>query len=68
MTGKRMKSWWVAALVAAVVVLPAVAQQPGQKEMSPEEKAMMEAWAKAVSPRTVYFSGILELFCSGGGA
>ena len=52
MTRMRTRTWCVAALVAAVVVLPAAAQQPtsGQKEMSPDEKAMMEAMAKAATP------------------
>jgi hypothetical protein len=52
MTGKRIRMSWVAALASAMVALPVAAQEhpQGQKEMSPQEKAMMEAWAKAATP------------------
>jgi hypothetical protein len=43
-----------AALAAALLAAPAAAQQEGkagqQPQMSAEEKAMMEAWAKAATP------------------
>ena len=40
----RLKIWVTLALVLVVCTLPVVAQQ--QKEMSAEEKAMMDAWQK----------------------
>ena len=50
MRGTWIKIWCVASLAAAVVALPLAAQPPGQKEMSAEEKAMMEAMMKASTP------------------
>lgn len=41
----------VAALTLAALSLPALAQQGGaEREMTPEEKAMMAAWQKAMTP------------------
>jgi uncharacterized protein DUF1579 len=51
MRGTWIKIWCVASLAAAVVALPLAAQSPpGQKEMSAEEKAMMDAMMKAATP------------------
>ena len=45
----RITRWIVPALLVALVPLAAVAQAPGQ-EMTPEQKAMMQAWIKSATP------------------
>ena len=46
----RIKSWLLATLLVLCTGALAVAQDTAKKEMSPEEKAMMEAWMKAMTP------------------
>ncbi len=52
MTRMSIRMQCIGALVAAMAAMPGAAQErpQGGKEMSAEEKAMMEAWAKAATP------------------
>lgn len=51
MAHRSQRRLTAAALTLAVLSLPALAQQGGAaREMTPEEKAMMAAWEKAVTP------------------
>src|SRR5215213_1803094 len=44
----KSRSWFVAGLLCICMCLPAFGQE--QKQMSAEEKAMMEAWMKSMAP------------------
>ncbi len=47
----KLKIWLALALIMVCCALPAVAQEPQkQQEMSPEQKAMMDAWQKFMTP------------------
>ncbi|HEV7920084.1 MAG TPA: DUF1579 domain-containing protein [Thermoanaerobaculia bacterium] len=41
---------WISVALLLVCAAVAAAQDPAQKQMSPEEKAAMEAWQKAMTP------------------